>query len=90
MNGARMGLMGFMAVLLVLTIIGLAVYGFVERPDHDLTAQLFAALIAGAGGVLAAVGAFFKGDRVNLNPFIYPPPDEQVDILPDDLDEGKG
>lgn len=65
---ARLGIMGFLGTLIVCTLTGLAAYGFVVRPDHDLTAQLIGILGVGAGALLLAVGAFFKpkGDTIRL------------------------
>ncbi len=73
---ARLGIMGFLVVVVVLAVVGLAAYGFVERPDHDLTSQLIVVLAVGAGSVLAAAGTFFKGrgDSVNLENFVTPAP----------------
>lgn len=80
---ARLGIMGFLGCVVVLAVVGLAVYGFVERPDHDLTSQLVVVLAMGTGGVLMAVASYFKQeekrDYVNLES-INIPAEPPIDI----------
>lgn len=87
---ARLGIMGFLGVATVLTLLGLTAYGFVERPDHDLTAQLIGILGVGAGALLTGIGKFFGGDRVNLEPFLIPPPEEIDGLTLEPDSEGEG
>lgn len=59
---AKIGIMGAAALIVIGTVAGLAVYGFVHNPDSDLTKQLVAVLVMGAGGLLTQAGKFFGKD----------------------------
>ena len=57
---ARLTVMGISSVFVVGTVCGLAIYGFIERPDHDLTQQLMAVVLVAAGSLLGGVSKFFS------------------------------
>lgn len=58
---AKLGVMGFLAVALVLTACFVVVYGVIHGVDTETTKAFGTALVAGLGGVLVAVGRFFGG-----------------------------
>lgn len=59
---ARLTVMGISAVAVVGTVCGLAIYGFINRPDHDLTQQLMAVVLVAAGSLLGGVSKFFTAE----------------------------
>lgn len=58
---ASLGVMGFIALAIVVTVCSLAAYSVVQGLDNQNTTALVTVLTTGAGGVLAAAGKFFGG-----------------------------
>lgn len=58
---ARLGVMGFLAVAVVITVCGLAAYSVINGVEGDNTTALITVLATSAGGVTAAAGKFFGG-----------------------------
>ncbi len=55
------GFHGAVGLVVVLALVFLVVYGFVERPDHKITSDAVAILGVGAGSVITAVVLALKG-----------------------------
>ena len=58
---ARLGIMGFAAIIVVVTVCGLAAYSVISGIDTENTTALVTVLATSAGGVTAAAGKFFGG-----------------------------
>lgn len=59
----RVGWHGLIGLMGVGAVVFFAVYGFVYRPDHELTARAFTVLEVSAGGIFAAAVFMLKGAR---------------------------
>lgn len=55
------GFHGAVGLIVILALVFLVVYGFVERPDHKITSDAVAILGVGAGSVITAVVLALKG-----------------------------
>jgi hypothetical protein len=55
------GFHGAIGLIVVLALVFIAVYGFVERPDHKITSDAIAILGVGTGSVITAVVLALKG-----------------------------
>jgi hypothetical protein len=55
------GFHGAVGLIVILALVFLVVYGFVERPDHKITSDAVAILGVGAGSVITAVVMALKG-----------------------------
>lgn len=49
------GFHGTISLIIILALVFIVVYGFIERPDHKITSDAMAILGVGAGSVIAAV-----------------------------------
>ena len=56
---AKMGVLGMVGIVSGGVLAFVAVYGYIERPDHDLTKQAVAALSVGVGAMMTALPRFF-------------------------------
>lgn len=55
------GFHGTIGLAVILAVIFVAVFGFVYRPDHQLTDDAVQALIMGVGAVIGAAVMMLKG-----------------------------
>lgn len=60
---ARVGVMGFIAMCIVITVCGLAVYTTVKGIQTDDAHAYHTVVQVAAGGVLVAAGKFFNTDN---------------------------
>ena len=61
---ARVGILGFLAIAVVLTACGVVVYSVVYGTETDTTKQFATALAGpGLGAILVAIGAAFGGSK---------------------------
>lgn len=58
----RVGVMGFLAVAVVVTVCALAAFSVVKGVEGENTTALITVLATAAGGVTAAAGKFFGND----------------------------
>jgi len=58
---AQIGLLGFIALAVVFAVIFIAVWGFVFRPENELTNQAVGALIGGVGAIIVVAVGALKG-----------------------------
>lgn len=49
------GFHGTITLIIILALVFIVVYGFVERPDHKITSDAMAILGVGAGSIITAV-----------------------------------
>lgn len=59
---AQIGVMGFIAVAVVVTVCALAAFSVIRGIDNANTTALVTVVSTAAGAVLAAAGKFFGGD----------------------------
>ena len=55
------GFHGAIGLIVILALVFIVVYGFVERPDHKITSDAMAILGVGAGSIITAVVLALKG-----------------------------
>ena len=57
------GFHGAVGLTVLLAVVFIAVYGFVQRPDHQLTADAVNALLLGVGAIITAAVFMLKGRK---------------------------
>lgn len=60
-KAAQLGVMGFIAIIVVAAVAGIAVYSVVYGVETDSTKQAVTALTMGVGAIIASASRFFGG-----------------------------